>query len=135
MSAFRVLGAVLAAVICAAFAVGVRQARDSNALVALLATGRALTPAQQRSAASDLSSAAFGYPGQDIHILAAQVAMREHRYLDAKAIAQSINRAEPDNLPGWVALAAPGLVIPDRSILLRAKDEEIRLDPMDARPR
>jgi hypothetical protein len=134
MCSLRALAVALAAVICAAFAVGVRQASDSNALSALLATGRALTPTQQRSAASDLSSATFGYPGQDVKILAAQVAMREHRYTQALSIAQSINRAEPDNLQGWVALAAAGIVVPDRRALARAKTEEIRLDPIDARP-
>jgi hypothetical protein len=129
------MAVALAAVICAAFAIGIRQAVNVNAVNSLLGTGHGLTPAQQQSAASDLSSATFGYPGQDAQILAAQVAMREHRYTHAKSIAQSINRAEPDNLQGWVALAAAGIVIPDRRALLQAKREEIRLDPLDARPR
>jgi cytochrome c-type biogenesis protein CcmH/NrfG len=135
MPAFRVLAAALAAVVCAAFAIGIRQAISVNAVSALLATRHGLTPSQQRSAASELRSAAFGYPGEDVQILAAQVAIREHRYTRAKLIAESINRAEPDNLQGWIVLAAAGLNIPNRRAALRAKDEEIRLDPIDARPR
>jgi hypothetical protein len=128
----RLLAAALAAVVCAAFAIGIRQAISVNALSALLATGHELTPTQRRSAASDLSSAAFGYPGQDTQILAAELAMREHHYTHARSIARSINRTEPDNLQGWEALAAAGLVIPDHRALLRAEAEEARLDPVDA---
>jgi hypothetical protein len=133
MRAFRVLAVVVAVLIAADFAIGIRQAISVNALTALLGTGHALTPAQQRSAASNLSSAAFAYPGQDAQVLSAQVAMREHHYVHAKSIAESINRAEPDNLQGWVVLAAAGLLIPDRAAALQAKREEILLDPIDAR--
>lgn len=134
MRAFRVLAAALAAVICAAFAVGIRQASSVNALDALLQTRDGPTPAQHRAAASDLRSAAFGYPGQDVHILAARAALWEHRYTHAKAMAQSITRLEPDNLQAWVLIAVAGLVIPDRRAVVQAKNEEIRLDPLDARP-
>jgi hypothetical protein len=135
MRAFRLLALAVAAVVCAGFVIGIRQAISVNRLGALPGTGHGLTPAQQRSAASELRSAAFGYPGEDVQILAAQVAMKEHRYTRAKSIAESINGAEPDNLQGWIQLAAAALNIPDRRAALRAKDEEIRLDPIDARPR
>jgi cytochrome c-type biogenesis protein CcmH/NrfG len=125
----------LAAGICAAFAIGVLQARSSSDLTALLATGHALTPSQQRSAASDLSSAAFGYPGQEVQILAGSVALREHRLAYAMSIARSVNRAEPDDLRGWVLLAAVGILAGDRRASLDATRELIRLDPVDARPR
>jgi hypothetical protein len=134
MSPSRVLVGVLAVVLCAAFIVGVRQAHSSNALNAMLATGDPLTPTQQRSAASDLSSARFGYPGQDVQILAAQLALREHHFARAELISLAITRAEPDNLQGWLVLAAAALIRSDRATLLRAKREEIRLDPVDVRP-
>lgn len=135
MRSLRILVVALAAVICAAFAIAVRQARSSSDLTVLLATGNVLTPSWQRSAASDLSSAAFDYPGQDVRILAVQVALREHRFVYAMSIARSITRAEPDNLQGWVMLAAVGILSGDRRAALLAKREEIRLDPIDARPR
>ncbi len=133
MRAFRVLAAVLAALIAAGFAIGIRQAHSVNAVTSLLGSGKALTPAQQRSAASDLSSAKFAYPGQDVQILAASVALNEHRYAYALSLARSINRAEPDNLQGWITLAAAALNSGDRRDALRARQEEIRLDPIDAR--
>jgi formate-dependent phosphoribosylglycinamide formyltransferase (GAR transformylase) len=135
MRSFRVVAVAVAAVMCAGFAIGVRQARGSSEVTALLATGHGLTPSQQRSAASDLSSAALGYPGQDVRILAASVALRERRFAYAMSIARSINRAEPDNLQGWVVLAAAGILTGDRRAEVHAKRELIRLDPIDARSR
>lgn len=134
MSPSRVLVGALAVVLCAAFTIGIRQAHSSNAISAMLATGHPLTSTQQRSAASDLGSARFGYPGQDVQILAAQLALREHHFARAESISRAITRAEPDNLQGWVLLAAAGLVRSDRAALLRAKREEIRIDPIDVRP-
>jgi cytochrome c-type biogenesis protein CcmH/NrfG len=51
------------------------------------------------------------------------------------SIARGVTRAEPDNVRGWAVLAAAGIVARDRDAVLRAKREEIRLDPIDARPR
>jgi hypothetical protein len=135
MRALRALAATGAVAMCAFFAIGIRQATSVNAVNALLGTGHGLSSAQQRSAASELKSAKFGYPGQDVRILAAQVAIQERRYTRAESIAESINRAEPENLQGWIQLAAAGLNVPDLHAAYRAKNEEIRLDPIDARPR
>jgi predicted Zn-dependent protease len=133
MRATRVVAVVLAAVICAAFAIGVRQARRSSDLTAVLATGHELTASKERSAASDLKAAAFGYPGQDVQILAAQVALRERRFAHAMSIARSITRAEPQNPQGWAVLAAVGILAGDLSVAEHAKREEIGLDPLSAR--
>jgi cytochrome c-type biogenesis protein CcmH/NrfG len=123
----------VALLVCAGFAIGVRQAVSSSKVSALVASGHRLTPSQQRSAASELSAAAFGYPGQETDILAASVALREHRYARAMSLARSITRAEPDNLQGWLVLAAAGLLSGDQRAALQARQEEIRLDPIDAR--
>jgi predicted Zn-dependent protease len=135
MSVPRLLLVALATVICAGFAIGIWQAQYSGTVGGLLAKGARLTPAQQRTAASDLRSAAFAYPGQDVSILAAQVALRERHFARAMSIARAVTRAEPDNVRGWAVLAAAGIVARDRDAVLRAKREEIRLDPIDARPR
>jgi cytochrome c-type biogenesis protein CcmH/NrfG len=132
MRALRPLVAAVAVVVCAAFVIGIRQARDSGAVTALVSTGARLTPAQQRTAASDLSSATFAYPGQDVPILSVQVALREHRFARALSIARTITHSEPDNLQGWISLAAAGLVAPDVPAAKHARQEEIRLDPIDA---
>jgi predicted Zn-dependent protease len=134
MRAPSVLAAIVALIVCAAFVIGIRQAASINRLNTLVDAGHGLTRAQQRSAASELRSAAFGYPGEDVQVLKAQVALLEHRYRQAERIAESINRSEPDNLQGWIMLAAAGLNNHDRSAAVRAKAEEIRLDPIDARP-
>lgn len=133
MSALRLLVVAMAAVLCAGFVIGIRQAQYSNSLTALLATGARLTPTQQRAAASDLRSAAFAYPGQDVPILAAQVALRERHFARGLSIARTITRAEPDNLQGWLVFAAAGIVSGDQRAALQARQEEIRLDPIDAR--
>jgi predicted Zn-dependent protease len=135
MRSVRVAVVALAAFICAGFAIGIRQAGSTNELNAMLASGRGLTPSQQRSAASDLSSAAFGYPGQEVRILAGSVALREGRIAHASSIARSVNRAEPDNLQGWVLLTAVAIHTGDRRAALDARRELIRLDPIDARSR
>jgi cytochrome c-type biogenesis protein CcmH/NrfG len=135
MRPFRVVAVALAAIMCAGFAIAVRQARSSSDVSALLAKGHPLTSSEQRAAASDLSSAAFGYPGQDARILAAQVALREQRFGRALALARSGTRAEPKNIQGWAVIAAVGILSGDRSVAIRAKREEIRLDPVDAHPR
>lgn len=126
----RLLVAAIAAVVCAAFVIGIRQVQYSNAVTALLAPGTRLTPTQQRAAASDLRSAAFAYPGEDVPILKVQVALNEDHFARALSIARAITAAEPDNIQGWVWFAGAADFARDLPAQHHARQEEIRLDPL-----
>jgi hypothetical protein len=129
----RLVASAIAVLICIGFLVGARQAHEAAGLTAVIVKGELSSHSQQTSAASMLRAARFGYPGQDVPILAARVALVEHRYSHAAAIARGVTRAEPDNLEGWILLAGALLGDRDQRGLRHVQEGIARLDPVDAR--
>jgi Flp pilus assembly protein TadD len=127
----RLLGAVTALLIALAFVIGIRQASSTAELRSLVERGGPRSAAQRRQAADDLRTAAFGYPGQDIGLLAAQADLNERRFRQAERTVLKVTRAEPQNVQAWNTLASVLLILGDRGARLsRAVDHLNTLDPI-----
>jgi hypothetical protein len=106
--AARVSLAVVALVICAWFALGIRQAHEldrATAIVSGLTGQRKLTPAQATLARSLLSSAAVLNPDQEINIVRARVALLRNDRPAATRILMGVVHSEPMNLEAWYGIA------------------------------
>ncbi len=99
---------VLAAVACAWFIVGIRQAHDINAATNLVANGK-LTDAAARRADSLLDSADVLYPGTEVQQLRGEVDLERGKRLRAQRIFLQVTRQEPSNVQGWLLLANAGM--------------------------
>jgi hypothetical protein len=95
---------VLALLVCAWFAIGIRQAVNTNRATALVAGGNRLTVTRDQRARSLLSSAAFLNPDREVTLLRGQLALDERRIAAAERIFASVTRREPLNLEAWVKL-------------------------------
>ncbi len=101
----RVLGAVLAIVVCAWFALGIRQAHDIDRASAIVSAGRSVSAAQLRGVDSVLSSAAELNPDSQVNLLRGQVALLAGKRARAAQIFGRLVRDEPMNIQAWVSLA------------------------------
>jgi predicted Zn-dependent protease len=82
------------------FAVGVRQALDTNRATALITRGAHL---QQASAL--LASAKLLNPDRTVDILHAELDLDEHREAAARSLLERVVAAEPDDAVAWEWLA------------------------------
>lgn len=99
----RALVAIVAVLAVAWFAVGVRQAHDTDVATNVIDGAAPITPAQARHAAALLHDAAQLNPDTAVDLLRAQLALRLGEPARARAIALSVTRSEPQNLQAWVA--------------------------------
>jgi hypothetical protein len=95
----------LAVVVCAWFAVGIRQAHDIDQATSIITGAKLPTPAQAEHAQSLLTSAGWLYPGTEVDILKGRLAIEKGQRPLAQRIERSVTRTEPMNLNGWVWLA------------------------------
>jgi predicted Zn-dependent protease len=101
----RVAAVVAALVVCAWFAVGIRQAVNTNRATALVGGGTRLTGPEVRRARSALDAAGSLNPDLGVELLRGQLAFDQHRWVAAERIFMSVTRREPMNLQAWTALA------------------------------
>jgi predicted Zn-dependent protease len=101
----RALAALFAILVCAWFAVGVRQAHDVDHATALLSAGSHLTAGNAAQAASLLHSAGQLNPDRQVDLLRAQLADERGDRRAAERILRGVVAAEPMNAGAWVALA------------------------------
>jgi hypothetical protein len=99
----RIVAAAVAVAACAWFAVGVRQAHDSDLATTLINSPAPLGAARADRAASLLHAAQQLNPDHAVDLLRVQLALREGDRERARAIALSVTRAEPQNLQAWLA--------------------------------
>jgi hypothetical protein len=123
--------AVTAVVIGAWFVIGARQAHEIDQATKIIAKSYGAAPAERARAASLLSSAAFLYPGQDVPILKARLAISDKNLPRAQSILRGVTRAEPLNLQGWIWLT--GALLPSPKQAKAAGAHIVQLDPADAR--
>jgi hypothetical protein len=95
----------LAIVVCAWFAVGIRQAHDIDQATSIVTGAHVPTPAQARRAQSLLDSAAWLYPGTEVDVLKGRLAIEQGKRAQAVGIERRVTEREPLNLDGWVWLA------------------------------
>lgn len=105
MTATRILGALLALVVCAWFGLGVVQSRDVDRAAAIVGGSGRLTPAEAQQARSLLSRAGTLNPDRQVDLLRAQLEVREGDPAAARAILFRVLADEPLNINAWVALA------------------------------
>jgi predicted Zn-dependent protease len=105
MSPVRILAAAVALLVAAWFAIGVRQAIDTDRAAAIIAAQQYTTAARARHAESLLDDAAWLNPDRQIDVLRTQILLERGRELAARRVATSVTRAEPQNLEGWLWLA------------------------------
>jgi len=120
------IGLVAVLVVCAWFALGIRQARDVDEATALLSQSAPLTAAQADHAASLLHTAGQLNPDAQVDVLRGQLAYDRGERGQAQQILGVVVRREPRNLVAWLwkarsatdasefkaALAHVGLLMP-----------------------
>lgn len=116
----------LAIVVCAWFAVGIRQARDIDHATSIMTGSKLPTPAQARHAHSLLESAAWLYPGTEVDVLRGRLAIEQGNRPLARRIEGRVTRLEPMNVNGWVWLANS---YTDPKLALRTIARVQQLDP------
>jgi hypothetical protein len=99
----RALVAILAVLAAAWFAVGVRQAHDTDVATSIITGAAPVTAAQARHAAALLHDAGQLNPDTSVDLLRSHLALRLGEPARARAIALSVTRSEPQNLQAWVA--------------------------------
>jgi hypothetical protein len=103
--AARGLALVVAVVACAWFALGVRQAHDTDAATSLITAGGsgALRAGAAAHAASLLDAAGQLNPDRGVDLLRSQLAVRQGHPARGRALALAVTRAEPQNIQAWIA--------------------------------
>jgi hypothetical protein len=127
-------GLVVLAVLAAAwFLIGARQAHELDAATNLINHQAGNTARASDRTLALLRSADFLYPGDQVDLLRARLALERREYPRAKQLIAEATRSEPDDLNAWIG--ALDLAVIDRreenpgviTAHLRA------LDPVDAR--
>lgn len=101
----RVLLALAALVICAWFALGIRQAHDTARASTILGATSHLSAAQARHVNSLLKQAGQLNPDREVSLLRAQVARYRGDLKRAESIILQVVHDEPLNAEAWYALA------------------------------
>jgi len=107
-TAVRGLTLVVAIVACAWFAVGIRQAHDTDAASAIVSGGHRLDAAAAARASSLLSGAAVLNPDRQVGLLRAELAAERGRRARAQRLALMVAHAEPRNVQAWLLLSSIG---------------------------
>lgn len=119
-----------AAVVCAWFAVGIRQARDTTQASAIINSSASIAPAREARADSLLKAAGWLNPDRQVDILRGQLDSFRGDVAGAVSILRGVTRSEPMNIQAWAALATATVNRPQyRSVLLQAVAAIGRLDP------
>jgi predicted Zn-dependent protease len=95
----------LALMMAAWFALGIRQAQDTNRASALVSPGARLTASQARKASDLLDAAGFLNPDRQVEVLRAELRADQGDLSGARSILKGVVRTEPQNLAAWLALA------------------------------
>jgi hypothetical protein len=115
-----------ALVVCAWFAIGVRQAHDLNQATSVVDQASQPTRAQIAHAASLLNAAAFLNPDSQVKLVRAELEIGDNEIPQGRKIVQGVLRDEPQNLQAWYLLAQDA---GGRKLLFRALAQITKLDP------
>lgn len=134
MLAVRVGLVALALTVCAWFALGARQAHYQNRATALIDRAGTPAPAQTAEILKLLDDAGTLNPDRNVDLLRAQAYTRGGDQAAAERIGESVVRAEPQNIDGWVVLRVAARVRdPNVSRLAQARIDELA-PPVSAAP-
>jgi predicted Zn-dependent protease len=116
----------VALVVCAWFAIGVRQAHDLNQATAIVDQSNQPTKAQIAHAGSLLNAAAFLNPDSEVKLVRAELELGDSDIAQGRRIVEGVVREEPQNLEAWYLLAQDA---GGRKLLFRALAQINKLDP------
>jgi len=102
MRAARWICAALALVVCAWFALGIRQAVNTSRASAIANQGSYLTAAQVRRVSSLADSARLLNPDKEPDVLLGQAEVEHGDFQRARRVLQRVTRSEPRNIEAWV---------------------------------
>lgn len=105
MALARAAAVMLALVLCAWFAVGIRQAHETGAAARIVNSSGPVTAADAAHARSLLSAAAILNPDAQVDLLRGTLALRQGNLADGARIATDVIRSEPMNVQAWLLLA------------------------------
>lgn len=105
MIAVRATAALLAVVIAAWFAVGIRQARDTASADATISAARSIGTHDAARVTARLKAASWLNPNRHLDVLRGRIALLEDHRSQAEAILLGVARSEPMNVEAWVYLA------------------------------
>jgi predicted Zn-dependent protease len=94
-----------AVVVCAWFAIGVRQAIDTDRADAIATGNASVSAAAAAHADSLLDAAGFLNPDLEVDLLRGTIALDRQQQSQAVRIFESVTRREPQNIEAWLALA------------------------------
>ena len=114
--------AALAVVVCAWFALGFVQARDTGRATSLITSADTLGAGDAARARSLLSSAGTRTPDQTVDILRGVLQVRTQQFAAAQRTLLAVTRREPMNLDAWVQLAFAAARNGDRALTILAAD-------------
>jgi len=96
---------IVAVVLCAWFALGVRQTRDTARATAIITSANVPSAAQAAHARSLLRAAGALNPDAHVDVLRGQLDLLRHDNRGAMRILEGAVRREPRNVAAWVYLA------------------------------
>ena len=114
--------AALAVVVCAWFALGFVQARDTGRATSLITSTATVGAGDAARARSLLSSAGTLNPDQTVDILRGVLQVRTQQFAAAQRTLLAVTRREPMNLDAWVQLAFAAARNGDRALTILAAD-------------
>ena len=97
------LALIGALVVCAWFALGIRQSHDLNAATGIVSARAPLTAGQARRATGLLDAAGRLNPDTAVDLARSQLALRQGNAARARAIALGVTRSEPQNIEAWLS--------------------------------
>ncbi len=101
----RPIAAILAIVVCAWFALGVRAFTDQDAVIASLGGLGTVSAIQARTDRASLEEAAMLNPDQGVNLLRSQLDSRAGDSRLALRLAAQVARREPQNINAWLLIA------------------------------
>jgi hypothetical protein len=129
MRVVRILGIAFAALVCAWFVLGIRQAHELGNATSILSQPGFRTPGQLREVSALIRSAGTLNPDAQVDIARGRVAIDRQTFPAARRILGDVVRREPMNLEAWIWLA--GASLNDRPELHLALAHWALLDPLD----
>jgi predicted Zn-dependent protease len=127
-SRWRWAALALALVVCAWFALGVRQATSLTHAEAIIYAQPYTTAARARVAEALLDEAGWLNPDRQVEIDRAHILLERHDPKAALPIAESVVGAEPQNIQAWLWLAHSEET--DPAMVLHAIRRAQALDPL-----
>lgn len=121
----RALVGIVAVLTVAWFAVGVRQAHDTDVASNIVAGAAPISPARARHATALLHDATQLNPDTAVDLLRAQLALRQGQPARARAIALSVTRSEPQNLQAWLTYGTASAADPPAFRLALARVRQL----------